>query len=61
MEEQLESLFLRQHNQLDEYETRLINQHKKDIVKCIMHVIDCEAYTVSKEKVFLCKISVYRG
>jgi hypothetical protein len=55
MGEELEKLFSRQHNQLGDYEQCLVDQHKKDIVSRITHVIDCEAYTVSKERIYLRK------
>ncbi|CAB3980967.1 Hypothetical predicted protein [Paramuricea clavata] len=56
----LESLFLRQHNQLGHAEQCFVDNHKKEIVEQIMHVIDCEAYMISKGCVYLREISVYR-
>ena len=59
MGEYLESLFARQHSQLKESEQQFIDEHKNDIVNRITHIMDCEAYTISKVH-YLREISVHR-
>ena len=59
MGEYLESLFARQHNQLKDNEQQYVDEHKNDIINRITHVIDCEAYTLSKAH-YLREISVHR-
>jgi RNA processing factor Prp31 len=48
MGEYLESLFARQHNQSKHNEQQYVDEHKNNIINRITHVIDCEAYTLSK-------------
>ena len=59
MGEYLESLFARQHNQLKDNEQQYVDEHKNNIINRITHVIDCEAYTLSKAH-YLREISVHR-
>jgi hypothetical protein len=59
MGEYLESLFARQHNQLRDVEQRYVDQYKNKIVDRITHVVDCEAYTLSKTH-YLREISIHR-
>ena len=59
MGEYLESLFARQHSQLKDSEQQFVDEHKNDIVNRITHVMDCEAYTISKVH-YLREISVHR-
>jgi hypothetical protein len=59
MGEYLESLFARQHSQLKDSEQQFVDEHKNNIVNRIMHVMDCEAYTIAKVH-YLREISVHR-
>ena len=59
MGEYLESLFARQHNQLKDNEQQYVDEHKNNIINRITHVIDCEAYMLSKVH-YLREISIHR-
>ena len=58
--EVVENWFVKQHSQIQEWEKEYIQQYQKDIVNRITHVMDCEAYTIAKDKVYLREVSFYR-
>ncbi|CAB4007373.1 Hypothetical predicted protein [Paramuricea clavata] len=58
--EVVERWFEKQHNQIQNWEKNHVRKYQKDIVSRITHVMDCEAYTLGKNQVYLREVSVYR-
>ncbi|CAB3982321.1 Hypothetical predicted protein [Paramuricea clavata] len=56
----VERWFEKQHNQIQNWEKNYVRKYQKDIVSRITHVMDCEAYTLGKNQVYLREVSVYR-